>query len=491
MRSDHGDNLSDNERPAEPLADHSVTLRGLFWFTLPLALTFIMMSGSAPLVSNGIAWIQDAAGEGLHLSAFLMTFAIALFIYSPLFVARNVSIRTVVDRRSMKRFLGFFTLISGICSLELLAVSQIDLIGHAVFGELLGTDPIREELARRGLLLFVPIPILVALRGLGQGCHISNGQGWYVGWGTAMRFATMATFVFGFAVHTEMEGPMLGGGVYLSGIGVETLFVLALLRNKPQWTHSDEQPVLSYRQFFIYAGPLMLSAMLTKIVTPILILMINNGRQPAENGATFNLLRDTGWVMLSMLMSLQPTVLSHATSRRNLRKLVQFAAIMTSGVTLMVCLVALTPLKQAIFIDWFEVDNVVIQNLTFTALLFLIPLPAISVANHFLQAMHTRSGRTMWVTLGTVVGLIVLLVAVKTFDLSGYHGAILAISGEAGFMLIAAIVQAIGLFNGGLDAVVSRGHLAEHYHRTRSERAAKVPARPQPDSREPGPAPAR
>ena len=75
----------------------------LAWFCLPLALTFLMMSGAAPLVSNGITWMHGARGERIHLSAFLMSFATCIMIYSPMFVARNVAIRTITCRRSMAR----------------------------------------------------------------------------------------------------------------------------------------------------------------------------------------------------------------------------------------------------------------------------------------------------------------------------------------------------------------------------------------------------
>jgi len=41
----------------------------LIRFSWPLALTFLMMSGSAPLVSNGITWMHGADGERIHLLA--------------------------------------------------------------------------------------------------------------------------------------------------------------------------------------------------------------------------------------------------------------------------------------------------------------------------------------------------------------------------------------------------------------------------------------
>ena len=202
--------LSAQKNPGQPSVE-KLTVSYLIWFSFPLALTFLMMSGAAPLVSNGIAWVQGAEGERIHLSAFLLTFASALFIYSPMFIVRNVAIRTITGRRSLWAFAVFFVSCAAVSSVLLVLVNRLNPLGHFLFGTLLGASAQTEALAREGLLVFVPIPIFVALRGMGQGCHINNGQTWYVGIGTALRLAAMAFFVFGYAIHHELTGPILGG----------------------------------------------------------------------------------------------------------------------------------------------------------------------------------------------------------------------------------------------------------------------------------------
>jgi hypothetical protein len=423
-----------------------------------------MMSGAAPLVSNGITWMHGAEGERVHLSAFLLAFASSLMIYSPMFVARNVAIRTITCRRSMYRYAGFFLSCAACCGAILVLVSRVDLIGHLFFGTILGAEPTTEHLARQGMLAFVPIPFLVALRGLGQGCHISNGKSIYVGMGTALRLGMMATFVFGYAIHHNLTGPVLGGLTYLTGIATETVFVLVTLRNKRQWCTRSAGPVLTYRQFGQYAFPLMAGSAANQMMGPILIYLIYNGRHPVENGASFNLIRDTGWVMFSTLMTVQPAVVAHATSARNLRVLLRFAGVLLTVVIGVVMLVALTPVREAVFIDWLRVDNEIIRRLTFSALIWLIPVPLLSLANQFTNAMHTRSSRTGWVTAGNLTGLTVLLLGGVFLDLSTRDGVIVAVIGGAVFNLTAAAVQSLGLLNGGVKAAISSATLAEQFN---------------------------
>lgn len=436
-------------------AKRALTVPYLVWFSAPLALTFLMMSGAAPLVSNGITWMHGAEGERIHLSAFLMTFVTALFIYSPMFTARNVATRTVADRRSMRTFTLFYAVGSLISGTLLILVSQSDLIGHLMFGRLLGASSVAENLAREGLLAFVPIPLFVALRGLGQGCHITNGQTWYVGAGTLLRFSSMAVFVFGYAVHTELTGPVLGGLTYLTGIGAETAFVLLTLVGKRQWRTHVAGTTMDLAGYFRYAGPLMLGSLLQQLAGPVLIFMINRAHQPVENGATYNLIRDTIWIVVSMLMAVQPAVIAHATSRHNFHVVLKFAAVLLVAITAVTVLLAFTSLREFIFVRWMEVDNAVILGLTFTALFWLIPVPTITAINHLVNALHTRSGRTIWVTAGNVAGMAGLLTVALTLDLASHEGVILAVAGNAGFQLISAAVQVIGLRRGGLRAAMS------------------------------------
>jgi hypothetical protein len=221
-----------------PIRSHiepRLTFRRLARITAPLVLTFLMMSGAAPVVTGGIAWTYGPEGERVHLAAFLLMFTTALLVYSPAFVARNIAIRMVVDRRSLVRFLvANFTWAIASAAL-LVGLSRSHALGGFVFGTIFGGSPEIVALARQGIILFAPVPFLVILRGLGQGCHINNGDTWYVGIGTTIRLVAMALFVFGYAVRVPRSGPVLGGQTFLLGIGVETAYVLWMLRGRPQW----------------------------------------------------------------------------------------------------------------------------------------------------------------------------------------------------------------------------------------------------------------
>ena len=313
-------------------------------------------------------------------------------------------------------------------------------------------------------MAFAPVPFLVALRGLGQGCHITNGQTWTVGIGTALRLSSMAVFVFGFAVPWGLSGPVLGGGMFLVGIGAETVYVLAMLYNKPQWTTRSDAPTLSLRQYFHYAGPLMVGSLFNQMANPIFVYMLNRGMSPGDNGAAYDLIRDTAWVLFSTLMIVQPVIVRHATSSENLRVIMRFMYYLVAGILIAAVALAASPLRDAIFIKLMQLDKPEIRNLTYAALLCLIPMPLIHLLNLATAAMHTRSGHTIWVTAGNAVAVVGLSIVALMMDFSAYNGVIVAVIAWASFNLTIAIIQAVGLIITGLEAVVHPGTLAERLH---------------------------
>ena len=97
-----------------------------------MALTFLMMSGAAPVITAGIAWKFDAEGEALHLPAFLLSFTVAIFLYSPTFIARNTAVRMVTGRASLWRFVGFYGIFALLCGIAMVLVSQVDCLGDFI-----------------------------------------------------------------------------------------------------------------------------------------------------------------------------------------------------------------------------------------------------------------------------------------------------------------------------------------------------------------------
>ena len=83
----------------------------------PLALTFLLMSGSSPIVNKGIGHLPD---ETIGFAALANAFGICIFLYSPVFCVRDVAQKFIRGRTSYRRTLIFFFMVSSTGTLLLL-----------------------------------------------------------------------------------------------------------------------------------------------------------------------------------------------------------------------------------------------------------------------------------------------------------------------------------------------------------------------------------
>ncbi|MDP7399101.1 MAG: hypothetical protein QGF67_15430 [Lentisphaeria bacterium] len=436
-----------------------LTLRQLINLAAPMVLSFVMMSGAAPIVTGGIAWKFGPQGESLHLSAFLVCFMSAMLLYSPVFVTREISIRTVTDSASKRQYLRFFTTVSGACSLLLIVMSQVTPLNVFFYERLIGVDSLTRELACEGLVYFVPLPFLISLRSYFQSRHINQRTAWYNGAGTAVRLVAMAVFVFGFAVHMpDMTGPVLGGSTFLIGLSFETLFVFLT-------AHRHRLPIgnaaVSTGTMLKFAGPLILSAITRMIIPMVLIRLITVTTYPEEGRAGYDLMRSTLWLSLSIMYAMQPTIVSCATSRQNLQLLRRASIVLAVFVACCFTLVAFTPLHRLLFVDLMDLDNVLIQMLLFDALPWAAALPLIVMTDVFLVSLHLRAGSTIWVWAGRTCGLVVLLLVASLADLSAFNGVKLVVFAEILQHLASVTLLSIGMLKQGIERSLHRGTVAE------------------------------
>lgn len=441
-----------------------VSWRYLTTLTLPMMLSFLMMSGSAPIITGGITWRYGPLGERLHLSAFLLSFAVAICLYSPIFIARNVAIRTVTDRDSLRRHLSFFFWVSLVGAVLILLVARVDFLGDPLFEQLLGATPQQTELARGGLALYAILPLLISLRSAAQACHINNNQAWICGAGSTLRVLSMFAFVAGYAMRQPwITGPILGGLAFVVGIGTETLLVSALLYNKPQLKRGQTggARLLSYRQYLQYTLPLMSGTMIRTFVPPLIISLIALTGTAREGMAAYDLLRSTIWIGLSAIFALQPMMISCATSRENLRRIISFSL----GVVLVIVsgfsLIVFTPLRQMIYETALQVDNHVILTLLYQALPWLLLLPLLMGSDMLLHGLLTRSGKTIWSLLGNATGALLLLGAGHFLKLGQANGVLVAILALLCLHLVNISFLGGWLLSGGLDRALSKKNLAD------------------------------
>ena len=409
-----------------------------------------MMSGAAPIVSDGITSKFSSTEEKLHLPAFALTFAVALLMYSPCFTARNVAIRTIKDRRSMARTCQVYLIIAtASASLMYLTASWAPLT-TLVFKELLGGSAESTELARQGLLCFLPCPFLLVLRAMAQACHIINRKTWIVGVGSLMRLSAMALFVYLYAIKSDLNGPVLGGLTFVCGMFIECLTNIFFLKGAPQLKSESEAQLLSFGHTWKYVLPLVFALYLTKMMTPLTFNIMKETAYPEESLGGYQLYHSTMWISLSLIFSAQPIIIKYANSKANLKKIFIFNLYISLFITFGLAILTYTILKDLFYVDFMKVDNKIILKLLYESLPLTLLLPLINLMTLFLNALHTRSGHTMWITVSTTIGLIPVY-CIKFIDLSDQNGTLISVICYLVFYISSLAVQLFGLKKYGVE----------------------------------------
>ncbi|MEN9360930.1 MAG: hypothetical protein RL095_2465 [Verrucomicrobiota bacterium] len=423
--------------------------------SLPLMLTFLMMAGATPFIGDGISHRFDAAAERIHLASFSLAFVLAILLYSPLLTSRNVALRSVRDRLSLRATFRFYTLAASTCSLLLVLPSLCPSVRDLLFGRLLGaSDPLVRQEAATGLLAFTPLPFLVGWRGILQAGSINERRSWVVGLSSVTRLVAMGLFVWAY-VSLEMPfgGAVMGGLCFCAGIIAETSLNLALSRPRfPQTPAQSSQPPEPLQPLWRFALPVMGSTLIAKLLHPLGFVIIQTVADPEAALAGHSLTQSTVWVLLSFLFVAQPLILSFADTRAHFRLVLRFLAGLSLLTGLAILGLCLPGVRESLFEDLMRVDNRHILDLTYAALPWTVLVVPVQLASMIANSLVLRSGDTRVLISSGLLALLPVAMIPLLVDIPAANGVIITIGAYILYHAGNALLLALHLRRRGLDS---------------------------------------
>ena len=384
-----------------------LTMKRWFRLYLPLSLTFLLMSGSSPIVNKGIGSLPD---ETIGLAAFVNAFSI-------------------FDDVARRNAMG-------------LSDALLPRVKHAI-------------------LAFLPIPVLVTIRGVHQGAHITNDTPTWVGIGTACRFAMLIAFVFLVGVPLRIEGAVMGGLAFSVGIATETAVVTLTARRSAHFLGRDHpsQPPPELAEIWRFVGPLFLANAMGVFLQPLTNAIVNSAVLTETSSAAFGVVRSFTWFFCSTLFALQALALAKADSVANLRRLLVYSLIPVGLFTGLIFLVLAIPGARRVLLEgFFEIDPGRTIEFVREALTFTLVLPTIMALRSAARGLLMRGGRTGLVTTASLVALGALL-AVK---LAGpattmENGAVAGYVAWIGALTLELVILAFAVARAGITHCVTEG----------------------------------
>lgn len=279
---------------------------------------------------------------------------------------------------------------------------------YLVAEKILGAPEVIIEPGRIGLMLMTPWTASIAYRRFNQGVLIRHNHSKKVGIGTVVRLsADLIVLLVGYSIGT-IEGIIVATCAVSAGVISEAIYsgiaVQPVIRNQVQ-TARYIQPVLTMKAFLNFYFPLVLTSLLTLLVQPIGSAALSRMPSaltslavwPVLSGLTF-MFRSTGVAYNEVVVALLDEPLSTQRLRR-------FTAYLTGAITLLILLVALTPLSLL----WFEIVSGLEPDLADMAVIGLalgIPTAGFAVLQSWFQGLLLHGGRTRAITEAVLLYLV-------------------------------------------------------------------------------------
>ncbi|HYM81755.1 MAG TPA: hypothetical protein VEY91_10160 [Candidatus Limnocylindria bacterium] len=390
----------------DPAPGRPLTVREVFSTWWPLAASWLLMALELPAVSAVMARMADPT---LSLAAYGgVVFPLALLIEAPIVMLLTASTALCRDWDSYRRVQRFMLLTSGGLTVLHVLVAFTPLYDLLVGGWMGVPQPVLEP-ARWGLQIMTPWTFAIAYRRTQQGVLIRFGHSRAVGVGTTVRLAAIgAVLAIGYALG-NVPGIVVGSAAVAAGVTSEAIYaaivVQPVLRDQVRPAPAVAIPLTAGR-FMRFYLPLMATPMIWFLSVPLTTGAMTRMPLAIASLAVWPVVNGLVFTMRSLGFSYSEVVVALLDRPRPLPALRRFALLLAAATSLVLLLVAATPLARV----WFgQVSNLppALAAMGVTALWIVVLLPALNVYQSLYQGAIVNSHRTRGITESVIVLLAV------------------------------------------------------------------------------------
>lgn len=389
---------------------------------LPLAATFLLVTGATPVVNAAINRLPDRVQE-TDLAAFAVFMTLIIVMHGPLFVAREIAIKLSRHRGGDRQAMRFLLIVAGFVSAGE-ALMGFTPLGRLVAGQF-ATEPAVVEGAHDAFRFIWPVPFVIVIRGIAQAHQIRADDTLFVGLGTLVRLGVTAFIGFKLGPMWGVPGPTLGAICITIGIIIEAGITVLRTRAIEREGIEFEEPGPTAWEFGL---PLMLANSLG-LFTSVFFLRIA-GLVPEDmqeySLAAFQEVKPIHWFLSAGAFALQSLTTAKVRRESDVAPMIRFSLVVGGGLTACMCLIAFTPLRMWILRDLMgEHPDGQVVKFAIPALMVAAPLPLLTAFRFVLRGIIISRGRSRPITVCNVVSLLILASAASfSWRVSGVNGAL-------------------------------------------------------------------
>lgn len=405
-----------------------LTYRTIFLFWVPLALTWLMMSFEQPFLIAFIARLNEAK---YNLAAFGIAGSFAMIIEAPIIMLMSASTALVRGRHSYKKLKRFTDILNtGITLIQL-----IILIPPVFNYIVIGLMEVPEEVARLAhiaLIIFLPWAASIGYRRFYQGILIRNNLTRRVTYGTMVRLSIIV--IMGLLLYIAgVKGAYVGAGAMSLAVLCEAIATRIMADRTLKSLLQKEDPengTLRLRSIAKFYYPLALTSILSLGVHPFVTFFLGRSYMAVESLAVLPVVTSLVFIFRSLGLSYQEVNIAlMGEKKQNYRVLRNFAVYMGITVTVLISVLAFTPLADLWFINVSGLSKE-LADLSYLPLKIMILLPALTVLLNFQRSSLIINKTTGPISVATAIELVgiilVLLVCVVFLNFAGVVAASIA-----------------------------------------------------------------
>jgi Na+-driven multidrug efflux pump len=198
------------------------TMRDLWRFYRPLAVSTILRQATRPILNTGIAAAQMARAS---LAAWPVTWGFAILVAGPAWSLQQLTTALADNETAYRRVRGFAMSLSGLFAVVLAVVAFTPLYG-LVMGGIYNLSPDLQELARPALQLMSLYPLLLGAQSLVRGILILEGNTGVVRSAMTVNVMVLAAMVGAGAWILTLNGVMVAAVAVMAGAVAELVWLL-------------------------------------------------------------------------------------------------------------------------------------------------------------------------------------------------------------------------------------------------------------------------
>jgi len=405
-----------------------LTYRKILLFWGPLALTWLMMSIEQPFLIAFIARLDEAK---FNLAAFGIAGSFAMIIEAPIIMLMSASTALVTGNNSYRK-LKHFTDILNVSITGIQLIFLIPPVFNFVVIDLMEVPADVARLAHIALIIFLPWAASIGYRRFYQGILIRNNLTRRVTYGTMFRLSVIV--IAGLLLYSSgAKGAYVGAGAMslavLSEAIATRLMVSGTLKSllKKEDTENGNLNLRSIAKFYY---PLALTSILSLGVHPFVTFFLGRSYMAVESMAVLPVVSSLVFIFRSLGLSFQEVNIALiGKNRQNYRMLRNSAIFLGVLVTVLISVLAFTPLADLWFINVSGLTGE-LSDMSYLPLKIMILLPPFTVLLNFQRSILIINGTTGPISKATAVELtgiiVVMLICVVFLNLIGVVAASIA-----------------------------------------------------------------